>query len=564
MKYSLLFGKTLRGAPRETAIVSHKLLYQAGFLRESTAGRYYILPLGWRVHEKIRAIIKEEMDRAGAQEMISPILHPLELWKETSRTKTTGFELLTIKDHHGAEFALGGTAEEMFVEIVRRFKLSYRDLPFNLYQFSTKFRDEKRPRGGLLRVREFVMKDAYSFDRNEQEFKQVYTLMAETYTQIFERLGLKTIQVEADNGYIGGEYCHEFQVEADVGEGTFFVSEDGKYAAHEDVCKFKREEINSNDALKDFAIIKQPQWVMTMEDNVKHYKLPKSRFLKNVVYKNRVSGEIIIGVISGDLEVNKIKLEHAIDAVGQLDDACVDDLVKIGTKPGYVHCWGHKGARYIGDVSLTTARNFIGGQKEDETDSINVNYGRDFACEKLTDIAMVKNGYVTEDGKSKLVEKHGIEVGNIFQLGYHYTHLMKGATFVDVDGKEKPYYMGCYGIGIGRTMAAVVEIYHDDKGIIWPENIAPYQVHLISLPGGEEKAQGLYEVLQKKNIAVLWDDRVDVSAGVKFADADLIGIPIRLVVSVKTADKIEIKRRSEQKIDLIDLDTLLSEFKARP
>ncbi|MEK7633428.1 MAG: proline--tRNA ligase, partial [Patescibacteria group bacterium] len=555
-----LFGKTVREAPSDAVNISYKLLYKAGFIRESTSGRYFTLPLGQRVQRKIMEIVKDEMDKTGAQEMLSPVLHPLELWKETNRTKTTGFELMTIKDRRGADFALGGTAEEMFVDVVRKFQISYKDLPFNIYQFSSKFRDELRARGGLLRVREFIMKDAYSFDVDEKEFKKEYQNMWQTYTKIFERMGLKTFVVESDNGYIGGEYCHEFVVESEIGETNYLMTEDGKYAAHQDVAKFKREDINSKDKEKPFKIIEQPEWVQTMEDNVKHYKLSKSHFLKNVVYKNRTTGEIIIAVVRGDLEVNKLKLEHVLDAVGQLEDATLGDLKKIGTKPGYVHSWGHKKAKYIGDISLLTVKNFIGGQKEEKTDSMNVNYGKDFKCE-LADIALAKEGYLSETGK-KLIEKKGIEVGNIFQLGLHYSSKMKNSTYIDKDGKEKPYYMGCYGIGIGRTMATIIEKFHDEKGIIWPEAVAPYQIHLIGLDIKNEeikkKAFVLYNLFTTTyNLEVLFDDREEVTAGEKFADADLIGIPIRLVVSKRTGNKIEYKKRNEKEVKILSIEEVL-------
>lgn len=557
MRYSKLFGKTVRQAPSDATTASHKLLFQAGYIRESAAGRYFFLPLGMKVQQKIMKIIKDEMDNAGAQEMVSPILHPLELWKETNRTNTTGFELMKVTDRRGAEFALGGTAEEMFVDVVRKFQLSYKDLPFNIYQFSNKFRDELRARGGLLRVREFIMKDAYSFDTDEVEFKKEYTNMRNTYKRLFDRMGLSTVVVESDNGYIGGEYCHEFVVESEIGETSFLTTEDGNYAAHEDVATFERSPINTGDEAKKMEIIEQPQWVKTMEDNEKHYKLPASRFLKNVVYKNRVSNEIIIAVIRGDLDVNKTKLEHVLNAVGQLDDATEDDLKRIGTKRGYVHSWGHAGARYIGDTSLETVRNFIGGQKEDMTDSVYVNYGRDFTCEKLGDIALAKEGFI-HDGK-KLLLKKGIEVGNIFQLGYHYTRLMKNALFTDKDGKEKPFYMGCYGIGIGRAMATIVEKFHDDRGITWPKETAPFQMHLLAL-GKDETVKGqadtVYETLRKQNIEVLYDDR-DISPGEKFADCDLIGIPMRLVVSKKTGDKIEFKERGSKDLQMLSLDEII-------
>lgn len=568
MKYSKLFGKTVREAPQDAAAISHKLLYQAGFIRESTAGRYSQLPLGHRVHLKIMDIIRDEMNKSGAQELVTPVMHPLELWAETNRTNTANFELTKVKDRRGAEFVLGGTAEEMIVDIVRKFQMSYKDLPFNIYQFSTKFRDEFRAKGGLLRVREFVMKDAYSFHASEKDFKKEYDNMADAYFRIFKHLGLKTKMVLADNGYIGGEYCHEFVVDSEIGESKYLESEDGSYCAHEDVAKFKREDINSKEKEKPFEIIKQPEWVQTMEDNEKHYKLPKSRFLKNVVYRNITTGEIVIGVIRGDLDVNKKKLEHIVDAVGQLEDATDEDLEKLGTKHGYVHSWGHKGARYIGDLSLETVMNFIGGQKEETTDSFNVNYSRDFKCERLADIALAKTDDLTEDGKQKLVERKGIEVGNIFQLGYHYSTKMKDATFTDKDGKKKPYYMGCYGIGIGRNIATIVEKHHDDKGIVWPISVAPYQVHLISIEDDNtilSKAEDLYNLLEDHGIEVLWDERNDVSAGVKFADADLIGFPIRIIVSKKSLsrDGVEIKSRSEKEATVVELDKVLDVVKQK-
>jgi prolyl-tRNA synthetase len=554
---------------KDIRLKSHKFLIQGGFIEESVAGRYYFLPLGMRVRDKIIKIIEKEMDQAGAQKMITPVLHPLHLWQETNRNNEAGFELMITEDRRGMKFVPGGTAEEMFVDLIRKYQLSYKDLPFNVYQFSQKFRDELRARGGLLRVREFLMKDAYSFHQSEEDFKPEYQKMWDTYKRIFKKLGLKTWVVQADNGYIGGDYCHEFVVESEVGESNFLVSEDGKYVAHEDVAEFKREEVNPDEKEKPFEIVEQPKWIKTMEDNVKHYKLGKERFLKNVVYKNRVTEEIIIAVIRGDLEVNKTKLERVINAIGQLDDATEDDLKKIGTKPGYVHSFGHKGVKYIGDLSLKTVKNFIGGQKEDTTDSKNVNYGRDFKCEKLADIALAKDGYLTADGKQNLIEKTGIEVGNIFQLGHHYTKKMKNASFVDQDGKEKPYYMGCYGIGIGRNLATIVEIHSDKNGIIWPKQVAPYQVHLIELtsknPAVKKSAEALYKKLLAKNIEVLYDDRPDQKPGEKFADSDLIGIPYRVVISEKTVEKgkVELKERAGKEIEFLGEEELVERVREK-
>jgi prolyl-tRNA synthetase len=401
MKYSHLFGKTLKETPKDAALVSHRLLHQAGYIRESTAGRYYLLPLGWRVHQKIQQIIKEEMDLSGAQEVITPVMHPKQLWLETNRADSVGFELMTVKDRSDNEFVLGGTAEEMFVDLLRKFQISYQDLPINLYQFSTKFRDEKRARGGLLRLREFVMKDAYSFHTTEDDFKKEYAKMKETYQRIFNRLGLPTVVVAADNGYIGGEYCHEFVVEAEAGESKYFTDIDGNNAIHED-------------------LVRRADW-------------------------------------AGD--------------------------------------------------------------------------------------------------EKALVAKKGIEVGNIFQLGYHYSSQMAGATFTAEDGTKKPYYMGCYGIGLARAIATIVEKHHDENGIIWPESITPYQVHLVGL--NQTTAGAVYDQLTQAGIEVLYDDR-EVRAGEKFADADLVGIPIRLVVSDKTGEQIEWKRRTSTETELINIQEVLA------
>lgn len=558
MKYSKLFGKTSRGEVAGSKIISHQLLSRGGFISESTAGRYYFLPLGWRVHEKIKKIIKEEMDKAGAQEMITPVMHPLELWKETNRTSSAGFELLTLKDHNGFEFALGGTAEEMIVDVVRKSKLSYRELPFNIYQFSTKFRDEKRPRGGLLRVREFVMKDAYSFNLGPDDFKAEYEKMSQVYFRIFKRLGLKTVKVEADNGYIGGEYCHEFQVESPLGEGHYFVSEDGRYVAHADVAKFLRDRKNVNEKLLPYNEVEAKRGT-TMEDGVKLHGLPLWQQIKDFMAVDE-KGNLVLAVIRGDLDVNEVKLAHLASAY-QLRHATDEEIRKLGSEPGFISPVGLSGkVKIIGDISLRTIKNAYGGANVKYKDALNINIDRDYKLDIEGDIGLAEDGFLAEDGKNRLVEKRGIEVGNIFQLGYHYTSKMKGAVYIDRDGKEKPYYMGCYGIGIGRTMAAIVEKYNDDQGVIWPNNIAPFQVHLLSLPGGEEKAREVYDHLIKAGVEVLWDDREVVTPGVKFADADLIGIPIRLVVSKKTGDKVEMKKRTEQETKLVTLEDILKMY----
>ena len=558
MRYSQLFGKTIKSVSGQIHVASHKWLVQGGFIRESVAGRYYYLPLGMRVKQKVMQAIREEMDRAGAQEMIAPILHPLELWRETNRDQAGNFGLTLVEDRRGAQFALGGTAEEMFIDVVRRFPISYRDLPFNIYQFSQKFRDELRARGGLLRVREFTMKDAYSFDRDEGTFATTYQQMLDTYINIFTRLGLAPHIVPADNGYIGGDYSHEFVVESDVGETRYLLSTDGSYCAHEDVAEFHIANINLDEEAEPLEVIEQPTWVKSIADMAKFHNLPKTRFLKNVVYKNTETDELIVAVIRVDLSVNKTKLEHVVGAPEQLTEATADDLVRIGTRPGCVPSWGLSGVRTVGDLSLQTVRNFVGGRKTDTTDQSNVNYGRDFVCDQLADIALAEAGHLTKDSQQPLVEKRGIEVGNTFQLGYHYSQKMARATFTDEDGAALPYFMGCYGIGVGRTLQAIAEMHCDERGIIWPESVAPYRVHLISL-GRNEDAMRLYRALLQQGVEVLYDDRDAVAAGAKFADADLIGCPIRLVISKRTREQVEWKRREQAASELVDWDTVLQQ-----
>ena len=543
MRYAKMFGKTINSVSQDIQVPSHRWLVQGGFIRESVAGRYFFLPLGMRVRHKLMQIIRAEMDGVGGLEMMSPTLHPLALWQETNRDNAANFGLMQIEDRRGARFALAGTAEEMFVDVVRKFQLSYKDLPLNIYQFSQKFRDELRARGGLLRVREFTMKDAYTFDQDEAAFAQTYETMRQTYTRIFRRVGLNPVCVPADNGYIGGEYSHEFVIECPVGETHYLMSEGGAYCAHQDVATFALTAINPHEAEAPLQMVEQPKWVKSIADLKQHYDLPAARFLKSVAYKNTTTGELIIAVIRGDLEVNQAKLEHVTGAIEQLTAATAADLRQINTRPGYVRAWGHSGVRTIGDTSLTTVKNFIGGQKTDTHDAVNVNYERDFVCDQLADIALAQPGYQTTTGH-RLAQKRGIEIGHIFQLADYYSSRMAGATFINQAGSRQPYYMGCYGIGLERTLQAVAEIHRDAQGLIWPKSVAPFHVHLIHL-NCPEKGEALYHRLTGANIEVLYDDRVDVSAGGKLTDADIIGCPVRLVVSKRTGDQVEWKLRSE-------------------
>lgn len=557
MLYSKLFGKTVREAPKDSVLASHRLLYQAGYIRELSSGRYMLTPLGFKLEQKVVNIIDEEMRNIGSQRVIVPTFHPLELWQATHRDEVWGEGLSQVTDRRGAKFAVGATAEAVMVEFVKKFHPSWRDLPIVIHQFSSKFRDELRARGGLIRAREFTMKDAYSFASDEESFMKTYWDQYHAYERIAERLGIKVIPVEADSGALGGDFCHEFMVPCDWGEDTILTCECG-YVANKERAEFLREVVNLDEEEKPLEIIGQPEWVESMDDNVTHYRLPKSRFLKNVVYKTQ-KGEIIIAVIRGDLDVNEAKLTKVVGS-GELFSATSEDLAKIGAKAGWVHSWGHK-AKYIGDISLTTVKNFIGGQKERTTDSINVNYGRDFTCEILADIAEAVEGHVCGRCKrSKLKALRGIEFGHVFKYDDFYTKAMN-CTFTDKDGKEKYLQMGAYGIGIGRAMAIVAETYHDDKGLMWPKSVAPYQVHLIAMKGCEEKAANVYGQLMDVGVEVLYDDREDVSAGVKFADADLLGMPVRLVVGPKTGDKVEYKLRSDSESVLMDIGQVVDKVR---
>lgn len=409
-KYSKLFPKTIKQAPSGATLSSHKLLYQAGYIRESTAGRYYLLPLGMRVFQRIQKIIKEEMDRAGGQEMITPVLHPMSLWAETNRNNSVGFELMSIKDRSDFEFVLGGTAEEMLVDLVRKFQVSYKDLPFNLYQFSTKFRDEMRARGGLLRVREFVMKDAYSFHATEDDFKKEYKNMEQTYSRIFSRMGLKTDIVESDNGYIGGEYCHEFIVESEAGESKYLTDGEG-YSAHEDVAKFVFENKTTDEKMKPYEEV-LGKGIVGVEDLAKFLEIPVEKTTKTILFETD-KGEVIAAAVRGDFDINEIKLLHAVGCYSL--KLASEEVVKKVTKAEV----GYAGiinlppeVKVFIDESCANRTNFEMGANKTDYHSINVNFGRDLPHPKeYYDFKLAKEGYEAQSGK-KLIAKKGIEVGN--------------------------------------------------------------------------------------------------------------------------------------------------------
>lgn len=562
--YQQLFGQTSKTTGTKLEIRSHQLLIQAGYIRESVAGRYYLLPLGLRVHDKIQAIIRQEMNRSGAQEVIAPILHPLELWRETQRDESVGFELMQIKDRRGGEFALGGTAEEMFVDLVRKFNVSYKNLPLNLYQFGWKFRDEARARGGLLRLREFVMKDAYSFSTPEQ-FESIYGLMKQTYQQIFERLGLETVVVAADGGYIGGDYCHEFVVDSAAGESVYLTNPAGE-AVHQDLAvrgKELEQKPQTGGQLKKVAVDRGP----TMADSLSaHPGSQMTQHLKNVAYLNH-KDEAIIACLRGDLEVNETKLANLTGAnqLRLMTDAEIAD--RLGSAAGWLSPVGLKGkAQIVADDSIVLGVDYISGANQTGHDYANINLGRDFVADQQADIALAKGGDPAVGG-GQLVESKGIEVGNIFQLGYHYSQPMRGATYTGPDGQPANYYMGCYGIGLARSLAAVAEVKSDEAGLVWPLAIAPYQVYLVGLDNLEEitgQTNRLGQELDQAGIEVLVDDRWDLRAGEKLVDADLLGLPLIVIVSRRSLakDQIEVKVRSSGQVEMVPADKAADRIKA--
>ncbi len=561
MKQSQLFGKTTKSVPLDIKNISNKYLYQGGFIRQIAAGRYAYLPLGFRVFNRILNIIQEEMEKIGSQRVITPTLQPIEFWKATNRDKAFGDLMMVVDDHHGSTFAIGGTAEAQMTELIKKMNPTYKDLPIIIHQISNKFRDEKRPRGGLIRLREFTMKDAYSFCKSEKEQLEVYDKFYKAYENICKRLDLKTIAVEADSGALGGKLCHEFMVLADFGEDKIFVCDKCKYAANAEKVEFVRQDINSSDKMLPIEDVHQPANINTIEEMSNFFKVPKNRIIKDVLYRGS-NDEYYIVIIRGDLDINEIKLARELE-IDSVTPATDEDLKKLGTIHGSVPVKGLKNVHFVGDLSLKTVKNFTGGYKreKEELEWQNSNLDRDFKVEKLIDVAEAQNGDICgKCSKGKLVEKRAIEFGHIFNQELFYTK-PHNANFTDKDGKEKIIWMGAYGIGIDRALATIIETHFDEKGIVWPKGTAPFDIHLIAIENNKkvkDTSEKLYDNLIENGFQVLYDDR-DLTPGNKFADADIIGIPTRLVISEKTLKtaSVEIKKRNEKEIKLVKIKEVL-------
>jgi len=565
MKMSRLLAPTLREDPTEAEIVSHKLMLRAGLIRKLTSGVYTYLPLGWRIIHKIENIVRQEMDRAGALEVKLPAILPSELWKETGRWDVYGKELFRIMDRHDREFCLGPTHEEVITELVRSNVKSYKELPLNLYQIQTKYRDEIRPRFGVMRAREFIMKDAYSFDRNDAGLEKSYKIMYETYNRIFDRCGLKYKVVHADPGPIGGGFSQEYMVLSPTGEDEIMHCEKCDYAASKEMTEIKRREMGDERREKQIPIIEKVKTpnIKTIEELEKFLKVPQNRMIKTLLYK---AGDKVIAVlIRGDHELNESRLKKILgrEDIEMADAATVEKIS--GAPVGFAGPVGLKGLKIYADRSVTEIDDGITGANEKDAHIMHVQYGRDYKADEIDNLRLAKEGDPCPKCGGKLVITRGIEVGHIFKLGTKYSEKMK-ATYLDEDGKEKQYIMGCYGIGVSRIAGAVIEQNHDDFGIIWPLSIAPYSVAVVPVNIKEKEqsriAEKIYDDLANAGIEVILDDR-DASVGVKLKDMDLIGFPIKVIIGPKSLaeKKIEIKSRADGKIQLVDIDKAADKLK---
>ncbi|MBT4511175.1 MAG: proline--tRNA ligase [Chloroflexi bacterium] len=561
MRVSRLFGKTLRQAPADADTASHQLLVRAGMIHQVATGIYSYLPLGWRALRKIENIIREEMDAADGQELLLPAMQPFEIWEETGRDLLFGETLFTFKDRRDRKLCLGPTHEEVITKLAHFNIQSYRDLPVMPYQIQTKFRDEPRSRGGLLRVREFLMKDAYSMHATSEDLDQTYERLVQAYRNIYDRCGLASLMVEADSGAIGGKDSHEFMIIAETGEDEIIYCSECDYAANSERASFTKPEPENEQATLPLEEVSTPG-KKTIEEVADFLGIPTSQTLKAVFYA--ADGQVIFSVIRGDFEVNELKLKNTLKCM-DLRLATDDEVQAAELVAGSASPIGITGTKVVADDSITLGTSFVVGANKPDAHLKNANYPRDFKVDILTDIAMAQAGYQCPKCKSQLLSTRGIEVGHLFKLGTIFSEKLD-AVYLDQDGTQKPVVMGCYGIGVGRLLAAAVEQNHDDKGIVWPVSIAPYQVYICALSVSDENvvkaADKLYSELKDEGFEVLLDDR-DESAGVKFNDADLMGIPLRVVISPRNLkqNSAEVKQRNQKESELVPLEKVIENLR---
>ncbi len=560
MRLTRLFGKTQREDPADAETASHRLMMKAGLIAPLAAGLYSILPMGWRAIQNLERVIREEMDQAGGQELRMPVLQPLEIWEESGRRAGFGKGMFALQDRRGRDMVLAPTHEEVIVYLVRQHVSSYRDLPQMLYQIQSKFRDEPRPRAGLLRVREFDMKDLYSFDADEEGMEVSYKRMMEAYRNIFSRCGLPSLQVEADSGAIGGKDSHEFILPAESGEDQVLRCSSCGYAANRERARSVKpvlSQAEGSDAAATGALPLEPvdtPGLKTIEELSQFLGISKQQTIKAVFYN--IDGEVVFVAIRGDLEVNAVKLQNLLGAK-ELRLASDQEVQAVGLVAGSASPVGLAGrVKIVADDSVTMGSNFVVGANEPDVHLRNANYPRDFQADLLADIANAEEGHGCPTCGNPLDMTRGIEVGHVFKFGTSMSEKL-GAYYLDREGVQHPVAMGSYGIGVGRLLAAAVEQNHDDKGIIWPAPIAPYQVHMVALGNSPEvtaEADRLYEELQQAGLQVLYDDREE-SAGVKFNDADLLGMPVRMTVSARNLKngQVELKARASEEATTVPL-----------
>ena len=557
MRFSQLISKTMRTEPTEAETVSHRLMLKAGMINQVASGIYSYLPLAWRSLRKIESIIRDEMDSVGGQEIRMPVLQPLELWEETHRRAAFGENLFTLQDRRERPMVMAPTHEEVVTNIVRSSVQSYRDLPAILYQIQTKFRDEPRPRAGLIRVREFDMKDAYSFHSDEESLDRSYQAMAQAYRNIYRRCGLQAMMVEADSGAIGGKDSHEFILPTPSGEDTVITCPKCGYSANVEKARGHVHSASTEPSLP-MEVVSTPR-VKTIAELSAYLNIPTDETLKAVFYS--ADGEVVLVTIRGDLEVNEVKLKNALRAHA-LRLATEEEVAKAGLVAGSASPIGLDGIKRVADDSIRAGSDFAVGANVSDSHIINANYPRDFQVDILTDIATAQEGHACVNCGTPLESVRGVEVGHIFKLGTFFSETL-GARYLDQEGQQQPIIMGCYGIGVGRLLAAAIEQNHDDKGIVFPAPIAPYQAHLVGLNLADatvvQAADDLYGRLRQHCIETLYDDRTEEAAGVKFNDADLLGLPVRLVVSPRTLrqDSVELKPRAEREATHHALDEIV-------
>lgn len=557
MRMTKSFIRTLREDPTEAESKSHKLMLRAGMIKQIASGIYSYMPICWKSIQKIESIIRQEMDFVGAQELRMPTLHPMDIWEKSGRVEAMGETLFRLSDRRERDLVIAPTHEEVITMMVKEHAQSYRDLPLILYQIQTKFRDEARPRAGLLRVREFDMKDAYSFHVNEDSLDEDYQKIAKAYSNIYSRCGVPAIQAEADSGAIGGKDSHEFILPSETGEDTVFICDHCGYAANVEKAQSIKPK-PPTDTEANIEEIYTPS-IKTIDQLTSHLEIADYNTLKTVLYFS--DGEVILVTLRGDLEVNEVKLKNLLHS-NLLRLATEEEAVNAGLYPGYVSILGINNLTTVADDSISLGANFVVGANKPDYHLTNVNYPRDFTPTLIADIATAQDGHACINCNSHLRSCKGIEIGHIFKLGTFYANKFD-ASFLDQNGALTDITMGCYGIGIGRLLAASIECNNDEDGIIFPKSISPYQVHLLALNTQDEEvtkvATSIYHDMLAKGIEVLYDDRPE-TAGVKFKDADLLGFPFRIVVSNRNLKEgsVELKNRASSDTSLQTIESVVS------